>query len=70
MGDKTPYPGIPIEEFCALMKVATLRYGEGLTISGADKAGHMHLFKDQEHFKEHLGYIDLNSGSLVWDGAK
>lgn len=55
--------GIPIDEFCALERIVTKKHGEGVMISVQDKDGHMHLTKD----KKHLGYIDINTGSLVWD---
>lgn len=55
--------GIPIDEFCALERIVTKKHGEGVMISVQDKNGHMHLTKN----KKHLGYIDINTGSLIWD---
>lgn len=55
--------GIPVEEFCAIQKIVTMKHGDGVMISVQDKEGHMHLTKD----KKHLGYIDIKTGSLVWD---
>lgn len=55
--------GTPISEFCALVEIITKRHGKGVMISERDKKGHMHFSKE----KQHLGYIDINNGSLVWD---
>lgn len=55
--------GIAVEEFYSLVVIVTRRYGEGVMISGEDAEGHMHLTKEGEH----LGYIDIHTGSLVWD---
>jgi len=62
--------GIPVDEFCALVAIVTRRHGETVMISAQDEKGHMHLTKPG-HFlgDQHLGYIDINTGSLVWDGA-
>ena len=64
-------PGIPIDEFCALVKVVTGRHGEDVIISVQDEQGRMHLTKPG-HFldDQHLGYIDIKTGSLVWDGTR
>jgi len=54
---------IPINEFCSLVDIVTERYGKEVMMSAQDKNGHMHLTRDGEH----LGYIDIETGSLVWD---
>ncbi len=54
---------IPVDEFCSLVDIVTKRYGETVMISAEDSAGHMHLTREGEH----LGYIDIKTGSLVWD---
>jgi hypothetical protein len=67
--------GIPINEFCALVAIVTEKHGKNVMISACDKDGHMHLTKKVVGLKagtttdRHLGYIDVNTGSLVWDGA-
>ena len=58
--------GTPISEFCSLVDIVTKRHGKDVMISECDKKGHMHFSKD----KKHLGYIDINNGSLIWDTAK
>lgn len=58
--------GIAVGEFCSLVVIVTRRYGEGVMISCEDAEGHMHLTKEGEH----LGYIDINTGSLVWDKGR
>ena len=58
--------GIPVDEFCALVAIVTKRHGKTVMIAAQDEKGHMHLTKD----KKHLGYIDINTGSLVWDGGQ
>jgi len=55
--------GIAISEFCALVAIVTKKHGKEVTISGEDEEGHMHLQKNGQH----LGYIDITTGSLVWD---
>lgn len=55
--------GIAVNEFCALVDIVTARHGEGVMVSVQDKEGHMHLTKEEKH----LGYIDIITGSLVWD---
>ena len=57
--------GIPVDEFCALVAIATKRYGDKVMMAAQDKDGHAHLTLD----KKHIGYIDINTGSLVWDKA-
>lgn len=59
-------PGTPVPEFLQLVKIVTKRHGKGVMIRQCDKDGRMHLTKD----KQHLGYIDINTGSLVWDPVK
>lgn len=55
--------GIPIPEFCALVDIVTKRYGTGVMVSPQDGEGKMHLTLGGEH----LGHIDINTGSLVWN---
>lgn len=59
-------PGTPVKEFCALIDIITKRHGKDVMVKECDKKGHMHFSKD----KKHLGYIDINTGSLVWDPVK
>jgi len=54
---------IPINEFCALVDIVTERYGKEVMMGAQDKLGHLHLSREGEH----LGYIDITTGSLVWD---
>ncbi len=54
---------ISINEFCALVEIVTKRHGKDVMVSEVDQENHMHLKKDEEH----LGYIDITTGSLVWD---
>jgi hypothetical protein len=54
---------MPVKEFCALVDIITKKCGKSVMVSECDKIGHMHFSKD----KKHLGYIDINTGSLVWD---
>lgn len=64
---------IPINEFCALVNIVTERHGKDVAISTCDVEGHMHLTKKAVGLKagttvdRHLGYIDIKTGSLVWD---
>lgn len=61
-------PGIPVNEFCALQKIVTNRHGKDVMISVQDKKGRMHLTKPGYFLDDqHLGYIDIKTGSLVWD---
>ena len=68
--------GTPISEFCALVDIITKRHGKDVMISECDKKGHMHFSKKVTGMKagsivdQHLGYIDINTGSLVWDTVK
>lgn len=68
-------PGITVDEFCALEKIVTKKHGEGVMISAQDEQGRMHLTKPEigavtgYRYSHHLGYIDINTGSLVWDGT-
>lgn len=55
--------GLAVSEFCKLVEVITDRYGEGVMISECDKEAKMHFSLNNEH----LGFIDINTGSLVWD---
>lgn len=57
--------GLSVDEFAKMTEIARIRYGDGVMISPADKDSRMHLSKD----KKHLGYIDLKTGSLIWDGT-
>jgi len=67
--------GIPVDEFCKLVEIVTNRHGEGVMISVQDEKGRMHLTNPEIgaitgfRYPHHLGYIDINTGSLVWDGA-
>lgn len=54
---------ISINEFCAIVDIVTERYGKEVMMGAQDKLGHLHLSRDGEH----LGYIDITTGSLVWD---
>lgn len=56
-------PGTSIEEFCTLVKIITKRHGNEVVVSECDGDGKMHFSKD----KQHLGYIEIKTGSLVWD---
>lgn len=56
-------PGTPIPEFLDLVKIVTKKYGKKVRVKECDKQGQMHLSLDGKH----LGYIDINTGSLVWD---
>lgn len=56
---------ISIEEFCALVNIVTKRHGEDVMVSESDKQNRMHMTKDGKH----LGYIDIDTGSLIWEGA-
>jgi hypothetical protein len=66
--------GIPVEEFCALVAIVTKRHGQGVMISVQDHQGHMHLTNPEIgavtgfRYSHYLGYIDIKTGSLVWDG--
>ena len=55
--------GIPIPDFVDLVKIVTKKYGKKVTIKECDKQGQMHLSLEGKH----LGYIDIITGSLVWD---
>jgi hypothetical protein len=57
--------GTTIPEFCALVKIITKRHGKKVMISECDAEGKMHFSKDGKH----LGYIDIKTGSLVWDAV-
>ena len=59
-------PGTPIPEFCALVDIIVKKHGKTVMVKECDKEGKMHFSKD----KQHLGYIDINTGSLVWDAVK
>lgn len=59
-------PGTPVPEFLQIVKIVTMRHGENVMVGQCDKEGRMHLTKN----KQHLGYIDINTGSLVWDPVK
>jgi len=67
--------GIPVDEFCKLVDVVTERHGKDVMVSVEDEKGHMHLSKPEigeitgYRYSHHLGYIDIKTGSLVWDGA-
>jgi hypothetical protein len=67
------YRGIPIEEFCALVDIVTKKHGKDVMISACDGEGHMHLTKKMMGLHAgtttdmHLGYIDIKTGSLIWD---
>ena len=54
---------ISVNEFCALVAIVENRHGKNVMASQTDDEGHMHLTKEGKH----LGYIDINTGSLVWD---
>ncbi len=54
---------LSIEEFCALVDIAVKRYGKDVMLSEGDMDNQMHLTLGDRH----LGYIDINTGSLVWD---
>ncbi len=56
---------ITVNEFCSLLNIVTKKHGKDVLITTADEAGLMHIIKCNEH----LGHIDLKTGSLVWDGA-
>ena len=56
-------PGTPIPEFCALVDIITKKHGKKVMVGECDKKGYMHFSKDEKH----LGYIDINTGSLVWN---
>lgn len=61
--------GLSVDEFVRLTKIITDRHGKGVLISQADAKGHMHLTKPGYFLgPQHLGFIDVNTGSLVWDG--
>ena len=63
-------PGIPVDEFWALVKIVTGRHGKDVMISVQDEQGRMHLTKPGYFLDDqHLGHIDIKTGSLVWDGA-
>ena len=57
--------GIPVDEFCALIAIATKRYGNKVMMAAQDEKGHAHLTLEGKH----IGYIDIDTGSLVWDAA-
>jgi hypothetical protein len=59
-------PGTTIPEFCALVKIITRRHGKKVMIGECDENGWMHFSKGEKH----LGYIDIRTGSLVWDGGR
>lgn len=56
-------PGTPIQEFLDLVKIVTKKYGKKVMIKECDKEGKMYLSLEGKH----LGYIDINNGSLVWN---
>jgi len=66
--------GITVDEFCKLVEVVTERHGHGVMVSVEDERGRMHLTKPEigaitgYRYPHHLGYIDIKTGSLVWDG--
>jgi hypothetical protein len=55
--------GTPIPDFLDLVKIVTKKYGKKVMIKECDAQGQMHLSLDGKH----LGYIDITTGSLVWD---
>ena len=55
--------GLPVSEFCALVNIITDRHGKEVMISECDPEGKMHFSLDNRH----LGFININTGSLVWD---
>lgn len=55
--------GTPISDFLDLVKIITKKHGKKVMIKECDKNGQMHLSLEGKH----LGYIDINTGSLVWD---
>ena len=55
--------GTPVSEFVALSKIVTDRHGKEVMVSETDREGHMHFSKNGNH----LGYIDVNTGSLIWE---
>ena len=59
-------PGTPIPDFLDLVKIVTKKYGKKVMIKECDKNGQMHLSLEGKH----LGYIDINTGSLVWDKVR
>lgn len=54
---------LSINEFCALVDIIAARHGKNVMVSEQDAEDHMHFSKDGEH----LGYIDVKTGSLIWD---
>lgn len=54
---------ISINEFCSLVDIITARHGKNVLVSAQNAEGYMHFSKDGEH----LGYIDVKTGSLIWD---
>lgn len=67
---------IPIDEFCALVDIVTKRHGKDVMVAACDSDGHMHLTKKATELisgtitDRHLGYIDIRTGSLVWDDVQ
>jgi len=65
--------GLSVTEFCALTDIITKRHGKKVMIAECDKGGKMHFSKDETgsitgfEYHQHLGYIDINTSSLVWD---
>ncbi len=57
---------ISIDQFSLLAKEAEKRYGPDVMVSAVDADDHMQLTKKGEH----LGYIDIKTGDLVWDDMK
>jgi hypothetical protein len=62
--------GLSVDEFVKLSKIVTARNGKDVLISQPDNKGHMRLTKPG-HFldPQYLGYVDVNTGSLVWEGC-
>ncbi len=54
---------ISINEFVALVAIVTNRHGKGVMMSEQTAENRMDLSLDDKH----LGYIDIATGSLVWD---
>ena len=55
--------GLSVEEFSEYAKIAERRHGPGVMVGQPSQTGRMNLTKSGKH----LGYIDVITGSLIWD---
>jgi len=71
---------VSIEEFCLLAAAIIERCGSHTILSSPDKNGHVHISTwfevegidghglfGRDIVTQHRGYIDIKTGSLIWD---